>query len=98
MSLDYEDKFLQNVVNDLGQQMQYYSDSFKILQLYSLEGLIVSKVKIDYDIPWIKNLLDSSISFSLNRRQWLVIHIKNALICRYMLALERRIRLLFSVK
>lgn len=98
MSLDYEERFLQYVEDELGTQMQFYAESFKVLQLASLEGLIVSKINIDYNTPWIKKLLNSRILFPLNRRQWLVFHVRNSFICRYMLALERRIGLLLNVK
>lgn len=91
VSLVYEIKFHELITDILKNQMQCYLNSYRYLQLSSLEGLILSKAVIDYSCVWIQDLLRNANKVDLTKRQWVILHVHNPLICRCILLLGSRI-------
>lgn len=91
VTLNYETKYHEFITNILGNQIKYYLNSYRILQLSSLEGLILSRAPIDYSVPWISDLFNNTHSLKWTKRQWVILHIHNPLICRCILLLGPKI-------
>lgn len=93
VSLAYDEKYIQIIRKCLGNRYPEFEQSFLRLQLHTLENLIVCKVKIPYRKEWIYATLKNASRLKLSDREWMVVWIRNSFVCRYALALERRLRL-----
>ena len=94
VSLEYEDYFLHVLQSRMGEDnVKYYEDALNYTKLYILEDLIVCKQVVDYGLTWVKELKLWGMENSkyLTLRQRIVILIRNNVICRYALAVERRL-------
>lgn len=92
-SLAYEIKFHKLITEILNERMDFYSNSYRLLQLSSLEGLILAKAKIDYNVFWIRDLMNNSDSLDLSLRHWIMLKIHNPFICRFILLVLRKINI-----
>lgn len=92
-SLEYEEYFLNVLQSKMGDKAVEYNDAFNYTKLYILEDLIVCKQKVNYELAWIKELIEwGRRNYKiLTMRQRLVLLIKNNFICRYVLAAERKL-------
>lgn len=92
-SLEYEEYFLNVLQSKMGDKAIEYNDAFNYTKLYILEDLIVCKQNVNYELAWIKELIEwGKRNFKiLTMRQRLVLLIKNNFICRYVLAAERKL-------
>lgn len=90
-SLAYEIKFHKLITDILGNQMNIYWESYRTLQISSLEGLILSKVTIDYTSEWVQDLLEGVKHMKLKKKQWIILHIHNPFICRCLLLMGPKI-------
>ena len=90
-SLEYEDYFVRLLQSKLGGNLIKYMDAFNFTKLYILEDLIVCKQTVDYGLPWIEELIEWGKTKSLTFRQKSVLSIRNNTLCRYILAIERKI-------
>lgn len=97
ITLDYEIKFHNLIKIILGNQMDAYHCSYKHLQLSSLEGLILAKVKINYHADWIKEILSCSHLLRLSRKEWVIVHIRQSFLCRMILLSFRKIISLIGI-
>ena len=95
-SLEYESFYIKVLEEILGDNKIQLWDGLCYTKLYILEDLIVCKNMVNYDLPWIKELKKWSKVKPLTLRQKIVIRVKNNIICRYLLALERRISMIIS--
>lgn len=94
VSLEYEEYFLHVLQSRMGvNNVKYYEDALNYTKLYILEDLIVCKQAVDYGLPWVKELIVWGIDNCkcLTLRQRIVLLIRNNFICRYALAVERRL-------
>ena len=93
VSLEYETFFLQELHNALGSLFSQFKDGYYFACLNSLELLVVCRLSLSYKSTWIDDtiLWARTTKSPLTFRQWLVIHFRQATICRYLLAAERRI-------
>ena len=91
-SLEYEEYFLNVLQSRMGKyNVERYKNALNYTKLYILEDLIVCRQKVNYSAFWIKDLIDWSQGQILTFRQKIVLLIKNNTICRYILALDRRL-------
>ena len=91
-SIEYEEYFLKVLMSKMGDYLIKYKDAFNYTVLYILEDLIVCKQKVDYDLAWIKDLRKWGKTQKLTFRQKMVLSIKSNILCRYILAFERRLK------
>ena len=98
VSLNYETTFLKYITNILNNQIGDYSKSYRYLQISSLENLILSRAKIDYNCKWIQDLLKDISHIKLKKKQWIILHIRNPFICRYLLLIGPKICSIFRSK
>ena len=71
-----------------------YINGLNILRIASLELLVVCKVKVEYSqISWIDSLRKWASYNNLSIRQKIVILVSHNVLCRYLLAIERRLSL-----
>ena len=75
-SLAYEEMFRIEVEKVLGNR---------------LSNLIIHRIKFSYKRAWIQELLRTKQNYALTNREKIICKIRNAALCRYILALESRI-------
>lgn len=98
-SLEYEELFMNELVKVLGEDKNKFRDELYYSKLKTLENLIVCRVVVPYNRPWIKELISFYKGQRLGLRQWIVLNVRNNLLCKYLLAIEKRVRnLIVSVK
>lgn len=90
-SLEYEDYFVQLLQSILGRNLVKYKDAFNFTKLYILEDLIVCKQNVNYELPWIQELKEWGKTKTLTFRQKMTLSIRNNILCRYILAIERKL-------
>lgn len=98
VSLEYEDYFLQELQKGLNGRFDDFKDEFYISSLNSLELLVVCRIPVPYKSEWVMDIIKwgKSTRMRLTLRQWLVLNIRNNILCRYLLALERRIKIILK--
>ena len=96
ISLEYEELYIDELNKTLGGRKDFFIYEYNQSLLYTLENLIVCKVPVSYDRPWIIELRKWYKNHSLNLRQRVVLNISNNMICKYILAVEKRIKKLFT--
>ena len=96
-SLEYEEYFLEVLKSQMGNNIIKYRDAFNYTALFILEDLIVCKQKVNYDLIWIKELINWGKSQPLSFRQKIVLSIENNLMCRYILAIERKLSRFYKI-
>lgn len=91
-SLEYEEYFLHVLQSRMGKNnVEKYRNALNYTKLYILEDLIVCRQEVKYNALWVKELINWSQGQALSFRQKAVLSIRNSIICRYVLALERRL-------
>lgn len=91
-SVEYEEFFLSFLQSKIEQKAPFeYTDALNYTKLYILEDLIVCKQKVGYNKLWIKELVAWAHTMPLTFRQKVVLYISNNIICRYVLALDRKL-------
>lgn len=95
VSQDYEELFLVAVKESLGESLEQFRNEYTRMQLASMENIIVCRLNLDRNKNWVIEATRNSANKKLSRREWIVTHIKNSTLCRYLLAGERRIPKLF---
>ena len=90
-SIEYEEYFLNVLHIILGKSIEKYRDALNYTKLYIIEDLIVCKQLVNYDIIWVKELIEWGKTQDLSLRQKIILTIRHNHICRYFLALERRV-------
>lgn len=98
VSLEYEDYFLQELQKGLNGRFDDFKDEFYISSLNSLELLVVCRIPVPYKLERVMDIIKwgKSTRMRLTLRQWLVLNIRNNILCRYLLALERRIKIILK--
>lgn len=98
VSLQYEEYFMSELRCALGDRYEEFKEGFYLSCLSSLETLIVSRVSVPYDCMWVNQLISwkKTSKVKLNLRQWIVMNVRHNIIARYILAAERRFRLIFN--
>ena len=91
VTLDYEIKFHNLIRKIIGNKIESYFYSYKLLQMSSLEGLILAKSVINYNTYWIQDLLKNAHNIKLRRDQWILIYVRNPFVCRTLLLFFRKI-------
>lgn len=91
-SIEYEEYFLKILKSKMGGSLIEYKDALNFTELYIIEDLIVCKQRVDYDLMWIKDLRKWGKTQKLTFRQKIVLSVYNNVLCRYILAFERRLR------
>lgn len=94
VELCYEEMFLDFVEKLISCNKGLYINGLNILRIASLELLVVCKVKVEYSqISWIDSLRKWASYNNLSIRQKIVILVSHNVLCRYLLAIERRLSL-----
>lgn len=93
-SVEHEELFLSFITTVLQPKISEFYDELNLLRICVLENIIVCKMKISYTKPWIKELKQWSTQNrkKLTLRQHIVLRFSNNKLCRYLLAIERRIK------
>lgn len=91
VSQDYEELFLMAVKESLGDHLETFRNEYTRMQLASIENIIVCRQDLDRSKDWVVEAIKNSKNKRLNRREWIVANIRNNILCRYLLAAERRI-------
>ncbi|MBR5512195.1 MAG: glycosyltransferase [Bacteroidaceae bacterium] len=94
-SLEYEKFYIDEISRALGDKINEFKDELYNIKLGALEFLIVCKVSVSYTQDWIIDLISWSKNKKLSFRQWCVIYIRHNLLCKYILAIEKRIKKFF---
>lgn len=94
VTLAYDETYIEKIREVLGDRLQDFRASYLRLKLHSLENLIVSRIKIPYQKDWIRSTLQDAKELDLSCREWMITNIHNSFLCRYLLAIERRLRLM----
>ena len=95
-SLQYEEMLMGELKNSLGNLWQRFDDTLKARNLLTLENLIVCRVSVPYNRPWVLDLINWGKGKKLSFREWCVLNIRHNLICKYILAVEKRLKKLFK--
>lgn len=93
-TLTYEETYIAKIREVLGSRLQDFSKSYLRMKLHVLENLIVCRVKIPYRKDWIRLTLQNAKNLDLSCRERMVAYVHNSFLCRYLLAIERRLRLM----
>lgn len=96
VKLEYEEFFIEELQKALGERLSDFKNEFLLACLGVLELCIVCKVSVPYTRPWIKELKKTCKKWKLPFRKWAVINIRYNILCRYVLAIDRRIKLIFE--
>lgn len=96
LSLAYEELFMQELKGTLGRRIEDFRDEYNFSNLCRLEALIVSRIPVDYNRPWIVELRNFYKGKNKTLRQWIVLNVSQNLVCKYILAIEKRINKLFA--
>lgn len=91
-SLEYEEFFMAKRLKILGISRNKYSHELCINNLKTLENLVVCRVKVPYNRPWIKELFSWSEGKKIGIRYRLLLYFSNNKVCKYLLAVDKRIR------
>ena len=92
-TLAYEEKFRETVEKTLGSEIENFEEAWYKCQLRTLETMIVHRVRFSYDRPWIHRLLKLRHNYSsLTLRQKIILRVRHAVLCRYLLGIEVRIK------
>ena len=94
VTLAYDEAYIEKIREALGDRLQDFWVSYLRLKLHSLENLIVSRIKIPYQKDWIRSTLQDAKKLDLSCRERMVTYVHNSFLCRYLLAIERRLRLM----
>ncbi|MEI3055642.1 MAG: hypothetical protein V8T55_03705 [Phocaeicola plebeius] len=89
-TLAYEETYIAKIREVLGSRLQDFSKSYLRMKLHVLENLIVCRVKMPYRKDWIRLTLQNAKNLDLSCRERMVAYF----LCRYLLAIERRLRLM----
>lgn len=98
VSLQYEEFFMAELRKALGGRYNEFTHDYFVACLTSLETLVVSRVVVPYDSDWVKNLIAwrKTSTYTLSLRQWIVIYVRQNVLARYLLAIERRLKRLLN--
>ena len=96
VKLEYEEFFIKELRKALGERFNDFKNEFFLVCLGVLELLIICKVSVPYTRPWIVELTKICKKWKLPFRKWAVINITHNVLCRYVLAIERRIKIIFK--
>ena len=94
VTLAYDEAYIEKIRETLGDRLQDFWVSYLRLKLHCLENLIVSRIKIPYQKDWIRSTLQDAKKLDLSCRERMVTYVHNSFLCRYLLAIERRLRLM----
>ena len=95
-TLAYEEKFRVTVKQLLGNRITDFEEAWYRFQLRTLENLIVNRVKFSYRLPWIKELLKTKHNYTLSVRQIIITLVHNAVLCRFILSVELKLKKLIK--
>ena len=84
------------ITRSLGNRVADFYDELCDLKLGALENMIVCRVPVSYDCAWIKELQKWGKTKKLSFRRWVVLNIRHNILSKYILAVEKRIKLLFN--
>ena len=93
VTVEYEELYIQEIERALGERKDEFIEEYHLLLLNVLENLVVCKICIDYRTPWINELIVWFKNRPVTLRHWIVLNFRYNIICRYLLAVERRIKL-----
>ena len=91
-SLEYEEFYMSEITRSLGDRTDDYQQELHNLKLGALENMIICKVNVSYDLCWVQELMAWGRTQKLSFRQWCVLNIRHNLLCKYVLAIEKRVK------
>ena len=96
ISLEYDELYINLLTKSLGDRIDNYRAEYFYSNLNTLENLIVCRIVVNYNRPWIKDIKQWYKNRPLTFRHWIVLNIPYNLLCKYILAIEKRINILFN--
>lgn len=94
-SLEYEVFYMEEITRSLGDRVADFYNELCDLKLGAFENMIVCRIPVPYDCAWVKELQQWGKSRKLSFRRWVVLNIEHNILSKYILAVEKRIKLLF---
>lgn len=95
-NLEYEELYIEQLTKILGNRLDDFTTEYYFSNLRTLENIILHRVPVDYNRRWICELRIWYKNRRINFRTWVVLNIKNNFICKYILALETRVKYLLK--
>lgn len=95
-TLEYEEFYMNERVRVIGKYKDVFQNELHYNNLMTLENLIVCRVAVSYDRPWVRELMAWGKCQKLSLRHRMVLNIHNNLLCKYVLAIEKRMRRAWS--
>ena len=95
ISLEYEELYIEELVRTLGIRIDDFRNEYYFSNLNILENLIVCKISVDYNRLWIQELRSWYKNKRVSFRHWIVLNIRYNLLCKYILAIEKRVKNIF---
>lgn len=95
-TLEYEELFMIERLKVLGCHQTRFANELCYNNLKTLENLIACRVVVPYDRPWVQEIINWGKCHKLNLRDWIVLNIRHNLLCKYLLAIEKRVNRIFS--
>jgi hypothetical protein len=92
ISLEYEKFYIDEISRALGDKINEFKEELYNIKLGALDMLIVSRVPVSYSQDWILDLISWSKNKKLTFRQWCILNVRHNLLCKYILAIEKRIK------
>ena len=92
ISLEYEKFYIDEISRALGDKINEFNEELYNIKLGALDMLIVSRVPVSYSQDWILDLISWSKNKKLTFRQWCILNVRHNLLCKYILAIEKRIK------
>lgn len=91
-TLEYEEFYMNERVKVIGKYKDIFMNELHYNNINTLENLIVCRVAVPYNRPWVKELIAWGKEQKLSLRHWMVLNVRNNLLCKYLLAIEKRMR------
>lgn len=92
ISLEYEELYIDQLTKTLEKRLDDFRAEYYFSNLNTLENLIVCRISVDYKRTWIRELKEWYKNKHVTFRYWIVLNIRHNLLCKYILAVEKRVK------
>ena len=95
ITIEYEELYINWLTKTLDNRIDDFKEEYYFSNINTLENLIVCRVPVDYNRLWIRELKCWYRNKRVTLRHWIVLNIRHNLLCKYILAVEKRIKGIF---
>ena len=88
MGVEYELKFISEVINAAGNLKFNLSQQIFHLRMQSLKGLVINSVPVDYRDSWFIQLRNDSLKYQLTTEEKLLLNVKDGLMAKCLLTIK----------